>query len=121
MTNRYKYYEQIKKEVLPPSVLFRTLKNNGDDELKKALEKCVIRIIPNHLINDVKSDEEEYKRAQIEGFEKEHRFIIELKKKCSTGLVSKYYNSLVKKINNFETSNEDPLNQVKINQLKELI
>lgn len=111
----------MKKEVLPPSVLFRMLKGKNDNELKKALDNCVIRIIPNHFKNEVKSDEEEYKRAQIEGFEREHSFINELKKKCSTGLVGKYYSSLVKKINEFESSNEDPLNQVKINNLKERI
>lgn len=109
----------MKKEVFPPSVLFRTLKNREDNELKKALETCVIRIIPNHLKNEVKSDEEEYKRTQIDAFEKEHSFISGLKGKCSTNLIGKYYSSLVKKIGIFESTNEDPLNQVKINQLKE--
>jgi len=73
------------------SVLFRMLKGKKDNELKDALKKCVIKVLPKSLI---KEEEEKYEKIQIQALDEEIEFINGFKSKCKTGLIEKYCDSL---------------------------
>lgn len=115
MKNKHKFYNERKREVMPPSILFRMLKRKKDDELKDALKKCVIEIIPHTL---KKKEKELYNELEIEALRKERTFINENKSKCTTGLINKYLSSFKEKIRLLEKENEDPVFQLKLREIK---
>ncbi len=104
-------------EAMPPSVLFRMLKEKKDDELKDALKKCVVHIIPGTF---KKGEKEIYEDTQIEALKKEKTFIQEMMGKCKTGLIDKYLISFRNKMNNIEKENEDPVFRLKLKQIGEI-
>lgn len=104
-------------EAMPPSVLFRMLKEKKDDELKDALKKCVVHIIPGTF---KKGEKEIYEDTQIEALKTEKTFIQEMMGKCKTGLIDKYLISFRNKMNNIEKENEDPVFRLKLKQIGEI-
>jgi hypothetical protein len=115
MNIKNRFYENRKMEAMPPSVLFRMLKEKKDDEFKNALKKCVINIIPISL---KKEEKEVYDNAQIDALRTERTFIDENKNKCKTGLINRYLSSLKERINLLEKENEDPVFQLKLREIK---
>jgi hypothetical protein len=115
MKNKHKLYNERKKEVMPPSILFRMLKRKNDNELKNALKRCVIEILPRTL---KKEEEELYNESQIKALKNEHTFIQENKSNCKTGLLNKYLDSFKTKIMNLEKENEDPVFRLKLREIK---
>jgi len=116
MKIKNEYYEE-RREILPPSVLFRMLKEKRDNELNDALKKCVVHIIPSTFN---KSEKEIYEDTQIDALSKEKTFIQGLKDKCKTGLIDKYLVSFRNKIKNIEKENEDPIFKLKLKEIGEI-
>ena len=101
-------------EAMPPSVLFRMLKEKKDDELQDALKKCVIHIIPETF---KKGEKKKYDDAQIKALKRENTFIQENKNNCKTGLIEKYLTSFKNKISSLEKENEDPVFRLKLKEI----
>jgi predicted transcriptional regulator len=114
MENRHKFYNARKKEVIPPSVLFRMLKGKKDNELEGALKKCVVKVIPHSLM---KEEEEKYFDLQLDALGEEINFINKYKK-GKTNLINRYYDSLKNKIKKLQETNKDPVFQLKLREIK---
>lgn len=109
MYMKERFYKNRKMENIPPSILFRMLKDKKSNELN-AFKKNTLKL--------EKTEEEKYNNKQIEALNNELNFINEFKTKCKTGLIKLYMDSLMNKIETLEKENECPSHQIKLKEIK---